>query len=127
MSVPTTITLMGRDWPVTLPDYAIREELVLCWGEHAEKGGMGLLRAYAALLGMCTPIGRVSGANYAVAKCVPLVYGGPVYGYLMEHGATKKAIVEAALPLATSLAEVLFPREADVAAQVDFTSPAGGQ
>lgn len=122
----TTIQLLGEQHAVQLPDFATREELVLAFAEHA--GTMRRLRVYAAMVGLCTPIGKVLRLDYAKAKCDPLVYGGAVYNWLREE---KKMEIGEVVRVGTELLDLLharqYPREAEVAATTDFSSPAGAQ
>lgn len=118
-----TITLLGKDWKVKLPGLAAREEISLAWDESAPAGRSRLFRAASAALGLCTPLGRRAGADYAAHKCDPYSYGGWVYEWLREQGLTHKQILDAARPLISFVSENLAPREQEVAAKAGFTQP----
>ena len=109
-----SITLLGRSHAIALPDFAAREELMVALGETQARAGSARLRAYAAALGLCTRLGRESGADYAGHRFDALAYGGAVYSYLREQGATPADVATAAVPLAAILAESTFPRQAEV-------------
>ncbi len=122
----TTVKLLGRDWPVSLPDFATREEVVVAYSESASGAKTRILRVYAAALGLSTGIGKAARASYADVKCDPYVYGGQVYAWLREKGVTPADVATAAIPLVTLFAEALFPREEEVKSQADFTGPPVG-
>lgn len=107
---------------VTLPDFADREDLARAWLESAQRGHRVVLRVYAAYLGLCTPLGRAAKADWARARCDALVYGGAVYSYLREQGATPAQISAAALPLVGLIYEHLAPREVEVVERTDFSA-----
>ena len=48
MSKDTTITIAGKAYPVTLPDFATRDDIVIAWHEAAGKSDASKLRRVAA-------------------------------------------------------------------------------
>lgn len=121
---PTSITIAGKTWPVTLPAFAERDELAT--GHHGATTGMTVLRVSAAAIGLCTPIGRAVGADYTRQhRCDVLSYGGAVYSWLRGKGADIAEIGKAGQALVTMCAHASFPREAEVATRADFTPPNG--
>lgn len=118
------IELIGRSHAVVLPDFAAREELVMALSECARKRGIALLRVYSAMVGLCTRVGRDSGADYATARYDVLGYGGAVYGWLRAQGASPAQIGAAATVIAPLLTESLFPRQEEVDAALG--NSAGG-
>lgn len=122
-----TATILGKPHAVVMPDFAVREELVSAYGDAARRGGSAVMRAYGAILGLCCPsLGRASGADYAAARFDALAYGGKVYGYLREHGASPADVAAAAVPLVVQVVEATFPRQEEVDAAMG-KSPAGAE
>ncbi len=118
------VNILGREWPVKLPpQFAVCEELVSAYGESVSDTGL-LMRACGAILGISTGIGKEAGADYVKAGFKPLAYGGAVYGWLREKGATPQEVVDQAIPIYKQLAGKVFPRESEVAALSGFTAPA---
>ena len=118
------VNIVGREWPVKLPpQFTVAEELVRSYGESVDDNGQ-FLRACGAILGIATKIGNEAGADYVKAGFRPLAYGGAVYGWLREKGATPKEIAELAAPLYARMRDRCFPRESEVSAQAGFTEPA---
>lgn len=115
-----SITLLGRDWPITLPDFAARDELAAAWSESASTGQARILRVCAAVLGLLTPLGREAKADYLRARCDPYAYGGAVYSWLRAQGVTPGDIAAATTGPMSILAESLFPRESEVSASASF-------
>jgi hypothetical protein len=129
---PTRIDLLGRKHAVTLPDFATREELFSAWVEARNADNSArLMRVYSATLGLCTRIGRESGASYPACRCDVLAYGGLVYSWLRDPPVNPTAepgdpkppkakpeeIVKAALPILLLIAEATYPREVEVEAE----------
>jgi hypothetical protein len=125
MEMPATVELLGNERTVALPGFTEREELAAAYAQHAEDP-MGLRRVYGAVIGLCTSLGAASGANWRASKCDVLTYGGSVYGYLREHGATVGDVAEVGISILAPLMVQLFPREAEVAEQAGFTPAAEG-
>lgn len=111
---PQRIALLGEHHAVTLPDFAAREELLVAYGEVRKRGGIALLRVYAAAVGLCTRVGRRSEADYTRHRFDVLAYGGEVYGYLRKQKATPEQIANAALPIIAAIGAELYPRESEV-------------
>lgn len=112
---PLKVALLGRDHTVTLPDFAAREELLIAYGENRHRKGVAVLRVYSAMLGLCTRLGRESGADYARHRFDVLAYGGEVYGWIRQRGGSPADLATAAAPLLAALSENLFPSDAEVA------------
>lgn len=115
-----TVAILGRQHVASLPNFAARESLVLAayeWSDAADHRGY---RIYAAAIGLSTGLGRAAKADFARSKYDILTYGGDVYSWLREQGATAVQIVEAGLPLVRSYAEAIFPRQAEVEEVVGF-------
>jgi hypothetical protein len=108
------IKLLDRTLPVSFPGFAAREEIMVGYGEVSKRGGVALLRVYAAALGLCTRLGKEAGADYAACKYDLLTYGGTVYGYLRENGVSPKDIATAAVPIILAISEATFPRQQEV-------------
>ena len=54
-----TVTVLGREYAISLPDFDKREDLALSWhGAAGAADGAALRRIAAAALGQCTPIGK---------------------------------------------------------------------
>lgn len=111
---PAHVPLLGRNHYIKLPDYSAREELMIAYGESRNKKGVALLRVYGAFLGLCTRLGKESGADFARHRFDVLSYGGEVYGWLRGQGVTMAEIAEAAIPVVLAVDEVTFPRQAEV-------------
>jgi hypothetical protein len=125
MSKDTTITISGKAYPVTLPDFATREDVAMAWHDAASKSdGPRLRRVAGAAIGLCTPVGRLAGASFDGSGL--LLYGGKVYGWMRERGATIPAIVEAGGEVVSVCSDGLFAREAEVEARAGFSDPSGG-
>jgi hypothetical protein len=108
------ISLLGRSHAITLPDFAAAEELLAALGETKDGAPSRRLRAMSAIVGLCTRIGRESGADYAAHRFDALAYGGEVYGWLRAKGAKPADIATAAMVILGPLSESLFPREQEV-------------
>lgn len=123
MNAPATITILGREWPVKIPpQFAVREELVAALGEASDHGGR-TMRAYGAIVGVCTTVGREAGADYVKARFDAFAYGGAVYGWLREQGATPQDVTTAGAAIFPALTAGLFPREPEVKERADFFNP----
>lgn len=111
-----TVDLGGETHAVTVPrDFAICEELVVAYSGAVQRGGVSALRAGAAILGLCTRLGRLSGADYAAHRFDALAYGGEVYGWLRRSKRCEIGeIGRAASAIFPRLLEATFPREAEV-------------
>jgi len=114
MGDPIHVELLGRSHAVTLPDFAAREELVVAYSEAHGKRGVAALRVYSAALGLCTRLGKESGADYAKHRFDVLSYGGEVYGWLRKQGLDPVDIGKAGAPIIVALSEALFPRQDEV-------------
>jgi hypothetical protein len=125
-AAPIIVELLGREHAVRLPLFAEREELVSAAVEASRRGLNAQLRVLSAAIGLGTRLGAESGADYAATRCEPLVYGGLVYGFLRERGATPVDIRTAGKIVLDAMALSLAPRESEVAAAQVFTRPSEG-
>ena len=122
MDEKRAVNVGKRTLPVRLPSFADREDLVVAWGVVVAAGdGMALRRVAAAALGLCTPVGRQSRADFARHGCSVASYGGEVYGYMREHGAELEGVVRAGGEVVAMCADGLFPRAPEVDATADFS------
>lgn len=123
----TKVKVGKVELPVTLPDFATREELVCAWYEAGDGEGthMALRRAAAAAIGLCTSTGRKAKADYGASGCSVLVYGGKVYNWLHEQKVETADIVTAGGELIRLCADSAFPRASEVEEKADFTEPVG--
>lgn len=118
-----TITILGREYKVKLPpQFAVVEELVLAHGE-AHGNDSRTLRVFGAILGISTDLGREAKADYVKARFDVLAYGGAVYSYLREKGATPAQVYSAGISLLPTLQARAFPRAAEVTERAVFTEP----
>lgn len=117
-----TIKILGADHAVTLPDFATREDLAIAMGGST---GVGRLRVCAAFVGLCTPVGRQSGADFAALDYAVVPYGRAVYSYLREQGATVGEVMAAGAVITPIVVEAIAPRKVEVKAKEDFTGPDG--
>jgi len=115
-STPIYIEILGERHIVTLPGFTEREEVFAADVDvsRAKDPGLRRLRSLAAAIGMCTRIGRRSGASYKDHGFDPLSYGGEVSAWLREQGATPKQIVEAGITIMAAVSDGLYPRAAEV-------------
>ena len=118
MTAPPQIELLGKPHAIILPSYAEREEIYVAWGQVQTGNPMRKYRALAAAIGLCTRLGRHAEADYVALGCEPLRYGGAVYGYLRDQGATREQVVTAGMTIIELVSDALFPREAEVAAEL---------
>jgi hypothetical protein len=122
-----TVSILGKDYPVKLPpQFAVKEELIVAYGE-SEGNTSQRQRVCAAVLGICTDLGRQAGADYVKARFNVLAYGGAVYGWLREQGAEMEDVPTAAAPLVRELFARVFPRKPEVEeAKAGFPAGAAG-
>lgn len=111
---PRRVELLGARHTVTLPNFAAREELLVAYHEVRERGGVVLLRVYSAALGLCTRLGKQSGADYGKHRFDVLAYGGEVYAWLRGQGLTASQIAQAGQPVILDVAEAVFPSADEV-------------
>ena len=116
----TTITLLGKDWPITLPDFATREDVAVA---NAGARGLPRLRIYAAAIGLCTGIGKAAGVALDAPGYDVMAYGRQVYSYIREKGATPAEVDTVGLTLSLLVLESVSPRKEEVRAAEDFTGP----
>ena len=120
MNGQSNIKLAGKEWAVTLPDFATREDLALAWHESATKGdGAALRRVAGAAIGICTGVGKRAGVTFTGTAL--LVYGGAVYSWLREQRETIPNVMEAGGQIVSLCADSVFPREAEVDARAAFS------
>lgn len=114
---PATITLLNRAHAVLLPSFADREDLYWAYTRAVRRRDLAPLRAGAALLGMCTRIGRAAGVELAGCDHNVLEYGGRIYSWLREQGCSAKDIADAVKVVYPLLSKSLMPREAEITAE----------
>lgn len=114
------IELLGAKHGITLPDLVEREELALAWRDTGDRV-YAQVRVGAAAIGLLTRLGRRSGVTYEECKCNPLVYGGKVYSYLRDQGATPTQVQDAGRELILLIVRNLAPREKEVKEKEDFS------
>ena len=125
MSKDRTITIAGKAYPVTLPDFAIRDDIALSWHEATTGNDVSKVRRVAAAaIGLCTTACATSGASYNGTGLV--FYGAKVYNSLREQGASIASIIEAGGVVVSVCTDGLFAREAEVEARASFSDPSGG-
>jgi len=123
----TAVTIGGREYPLTLPDFDKREDLALSWHQAATASdGASLRRIAAAALGLCSLLGKRSGASWEACGCNVLAYGGKVYSYLREAKATIPEVMEQGGIAVGLCADSVFPREAEVDTRAGFIDPPVG-
>lgn len=114
-----TIQIHAREYEIKLPvQFAPREELLFAYSEATELGPR--LRVHAAMIGLCTELGREFRLDYTKAGFSVLAYGGAVYGELREAGIEAAEIVEIAQPILKELQASMFPREGEVKSRAGF-------
>ena len=123
----TTITLLGKERAIRLPpQFAVKEELVVAYGESEGNTGRRM-RVLGAIVGMCTDLGPELKADYVKARFDVLAYGGAVYGSLRERGVSAGDVAGAAYAILPLLSATVFPREQEVAERAGFTAPAAAE
>ena len=122
----TTVSLGGKEYPITLPPFAEREDIAI--GYHAEaKRPRRQSRALIGALGLCVPAFSLGGLTLYEELDLDLVkYGGRVYSNAMAQGLAREEIIEAATVCFTAVCASLFPREPEVDAAENFTDQQEG-
>ena len=113
MSDVPQVEILGRKHAILLPGLAEREEIILALGDEDASPAVKR-RARAAALGLCTRLGRESGTTLAAHGYDVLAYGGAVYGWLREQGATMMDVAVQGNACIDAVAMGLAPREAEV-------------
>lgn len=109
------IELLGRSHHVAAPDFAACEDLMVNWSACAARGGIPLMRVAAAHIGLCTRLGRESGARYDKTTDYDLMgFGGTVYGFLRKQGVSVADIMAAAQLVLPVVTAATAPRESEV-------------
>jgi hypothetical protein len=124
-AAPVRVSLLGRSHAVVPPPSLIeQEELYLAWQEaRAKPKGLRIIRVAAALVGLCTRIGREAGASYPACDCDPLVYGGAVYNWIRTQGPNAvDGLVDAAVAIEPVLARSLLALS-EAQKRADFSAP----
>lgn len=118
------IAILGREFEVKKPpQFVVKEELVVAYGDALDRKGHRL-RVAAAVLGICSPeLQREARADYRAASFDPLAYGGAVYSFLRQRGATAREVIEQAEALVVELTDEIFPRQSEVIAAVGNSVP----
>lgn len=115
-TTPVKVTLLGKEHAVVLPNFAGREELAHAHIKSSRRKADHIYRVLGAAIGLCTRIGREGYANTSLVECDYDLreYGGRVYSYLREQGATHEQVGEAATAILAHVRENLFPRAPEV-------------
>lgn len=133
------ILLLGESHTFLLPDWAAREELAIAYADLIRRVDQvegatihpQLLRIYSAAIGLCVDrIGRRAKeadarTDYLKCGCMPLEYGGRVYGFLRGAGASPAEIQDAGLRCLEQIGNALSPRRAEVEEAANFTGAPG--
>ena len=116
---PLRVKLLDKEHPVTLPDFTSREELFQAYLESGKKRGTAIFRVYGAAIGLTTRIGREGHADVSFEECGynVLTYGGKVYAYLRNAGASIEDVSAAGKPIFAAIQANLFPRASEVEEQ----------
>lgn len=117
------VTILGKVYAVRPPvQFSPKEALLVAISETA---GMTFQRqiAQAAVVGMCTKLGTEIGADFVKARFDALAYGNAVYSHLRTHGMKMEELPEIAGPIIAELSRQVFPREAEVQSEADFSNP----
>jgi len=119
----TAVTLGGKDYPITLPPFAEREDIAI--GYHAEaKRPRRQSRALMGALGLCVPAFGIGGLDLYEELDLDLVkYGGRVYSNAMAQGLKREEVITAATICFSAVCASLFPRETEVDKAENFTGP----
>lgn len=138
MSELTAVKILGQSLPIARPDRATIEELMQqlfelqrAWeAADAEERSGGLVarshRLNAAFLGLSTQLGDRAKASWSKSGCDAMVYGGKVLSYLLEQGASRTELAEAAKPLVVWLSGFMFPRAKEVEEKTGFSRAGEG-
>lgn len=122
----TTVSLGGKEYPITLPPFAEREDIAI--GYHTEaKRPRRQSRALIGALGLCVPAFGLGGLSLYEELDLDLVkYGGRVYSNAMAQGLKREDVITAATVCFSAVCASLFPREGEVDIVENFTDQAGG-
>jgi len=114
---PTSIELLGKAESIVIPtDYALLEEL---FAAANGSSGTRLLRAYAAMIGLCCPaVGRMSKASYSAHGYDPIAYGRQVYSWLHDQKVSIAEVSTAGSVLYPLILLAAFPRADEVSEAV---------
>lgn len=124
-AAPIRVSLLGRSHAVTPPPSLIeQEELYLAWQHaRAKPKGLHIIRVAAAMVGLCTRLGREAGVSYAASDCDPLVYGGGIYNWIRAQGPNAvDGLVDAAVAIEPVLARSLLALS-EAQKRADFSAP----
>ena len=121
----TSVTLGGKEYPITLPPFAEREDIAI--GYHTEaKRPRRQSRALIGALGLCVPSFGLGGLSLYEDLDLDLVkYGGRVYSNAMAQGLKREEVITAATVCFTAVCASLFPRESEVDEAENFTDQPG--
>lgn len=123
MSTLATIKILGRDWPVSPPSgpsgFTAAEEWRETVANHGESQG---LRVLGAAIGLATQAARPSGETLEKHSYNMLSYGGAVYGWFRQQGASAEDLLTAAPACYQAILALVTPKELEVKKKVDFTS-----
>ena len=122
----TTVTILGQKWPVSPPSgpngFTAAEEWMEEVNTNREDSG---LRIMGAAIGLTTSVMSDSGITLEKSGYKILRYGGEVYGYLRQKGASANELLAAAPHCYKALTSLTTPSKKEVEEKQDFTS--GGE
>jgi hypothetical protein len=108
------------------PSITEQEEIFMAYRDARRvRGGKAMPRAAAALVGLCTRIGRESGVTYAECGFDPLAYGGRVLDWIRLQPGNVDGLVEAAEAIYPVLVRSITARN-EAATLADFSAPRAG-
>lgn len=125
--MPATVIILDQQFPVRLPNFAAREDLVdaAVRALNADNA-TSYRRVCAAALALCSSLGPLTGADYKRSGFDVLDYGGVAYSYLREKGATLDDIYQKGQAVIVALRFQLWPRKPEVDEMAGFTEAAEG-
>lgn len=125
MDTPIKVELLGERHAYRPPPFADRADILLGFARHADRDDLVAMRLMAATVGLATRIGERAKLSYTRLGCDVLAYGGAVYGWLREQGATDEQIVTAGIALYREVVGTHAPTKEEVKAEMG-NSEGGG-
>lgn len=128
---PATVILLGAQHPTHMPDFGLREALVVAAGAFAGKksdADMRVMWALGAVVGTCCP-GLQSRSKITLANegWDVLVFGRRFYSWCREQGATAEDLGKAGNALLEAIGATLMPAGEEVDNVRDFSKAEGGR
>jgi len=120
-----TVELKGQRYPVQLPGFAEREDVVVAW-QSANGESRRQTWALMAGLGLSVPgLGAPGATAFHATGFDPITYGRQVYNHLLPLGHDREELMTAAVQVIEIVCTTLFPRETEVSTVEGFTEGAG--